>query len=476
MGDAPSHSQSQAKPTAQTHAERKEKAALWSIVASAVITIGKGVAGFMTGSLALISDAAHSIVDVAATTLTYLAIRTANKPADDEHHYGHGKVESLAALFETALLFTLSGAVAYEGIRRLLHGETDIQWSWLAVGVLIASIIIDAWRWYQLKTIAKETRSEALAADALHFSSDLVNSVLVLVAFAFAAYGYPQADSLVAVGVALFIALAGFRLAKQTLDNLLDTAPAGVTEALRAAIAAVPGVASVESVKIRPAGPQLFVEAEIGVSRTLPLDRLSAIKTAIATAVEAAHEGAIVTITATPRALDNETILERVLLIAAKRRVPVHHVTVQTLNDRISVSLDVEVDGRMSLGSAHIVASRLEDAIRNELGSDTEVETHIEPLVTENLAGQDVDGAIVEQVAKALTLYAKHIGTISDIHSVRVRSTGHGLIVNYHCRVDPSLDVASVHEKVDELEHLVRGDVPMITRIVSHTEPLRPAA
>lgn len=468
MGDARSHSHSKA--------ERKEKAALWSIVASAVITIGKGVAGFMSGSLALISDAAHSVVDVAATTLTYLAVRTANKPADDEHHYGHGKVESLAALFETALLFTLSGAVAYEGIRRLLHGEVDIQWSWIAIIVLLASIIIDAWRWYQLNKIARETNSEALAADALHFSSDLVNSVFVLIAFGFAAYGYPQADSLVAVGVALFIAVAGFRLAKQTLESLLDTAPAGLTDAIRSAIAAVPGVASVEQVKIRASGPQLFVEADIAVSRTLPLDRLSAIKDLVASAVEKERDGAIVTVTASPRALDNETILERVLLIAAKRRVPVHHVTVQTLNDRISVSLDVEVDGRMSLGSAHIVASRLEEAIRLELGADTEVETHIEPLVTENLAGQDVDAAIIADVARSLTRHAGQIGTISHVHSVRVRGTDHGLIVNYHCRVDPSLDVAFVHEKVDELEHLVRSDVPAITRIVSHTEPLKPAA
>lgn len=459
-----------------SHAERKEQAAAWSIVASAVITVGKGVAGFMTGSLALISDAAHSVVDVAATTLTYVAVRTANKPADDKHHYGHGKVESLAALFETALLFILSGAVAYEGIRRLLAGESDITWSWAAIGVLLASIIIDATRWYQLNKVARETRSEALAADALHFSSDLVNSVLVLAAFGAAAYGYPQADSLVAIGVALFIAFAGFRLAKQTLDSLLDTAPAGVTEEIRTAIAAVSGVASVESLKIRAAGPQLFVEVEIGVSRQLPLDRLSAIKEAITEAVHQSRDDAIVTVTATPRALDNETILERVLLIAAKRRVPVHHVTVQTLNGRIAVSLDIEVDGRMSLGSAHIVASRLEAAIRDELGADTEVETHIEPLVTANLEGRDVAAETVADVSSSLARHAKTIGTIEDVHSVRVRGTDHGLIVNYHCRVDPMLDVARVHEKVDELEHLVRSDVPSITRIVSHTEPLRAPA
>lgn len=468
MSGAHSHSHS--------HAERKEQAAAWSIAASAVITLGKGAAGLATGSLALISDALHSVVDVAATTLTYLAVRTANKPADDKHHYGHGKVESLAALFETALLFILSGAVAYEGVRRLIAGESDVSWSWAAIGVLLVSIVIDATRWFQLTKVARETKSEALAADALHFSSDLVNSVLVLGAFAAAAYGYPQADSLVAIGVALFIALAGFRLAKQTIDSLLDTAPAGVTEDIRARVAAVPGIASVESIKLRPAGPQLFVEIEIGVSRTLPLERVTAIKDAIEESIHAEHHDAVVTVTATPRALDDETILERVLLIAARRRVPVHHVTVQSLDGRISVSLDMEVDGRMSLGSAHIVASRLEAAIREELGADTEVETHIEPLVTANLEGRDVDAETVARVASSLAVHAKEVGTVVDVHSVRVRGTDHGLIVNYHCRVDPTLDVSAVHEKVDALEHLVRSDVPAITRIVSHTEPLRPAA
>ena len=148
----------------------KEKAAFWSIVASVVITVGKGAAGLSTGSLALISDAAHSLLDVAATTMTYLAIRAASKPADEEHHYGHGKVESIAALIETAFLFLLSGAVAIEGIRRLWTTQPPIEVHWLAIAVLVGSIIIDSWRWWSLSRIAKATGSEALAADSLHFS------------------------------------------------------------------------------------------------------------------------------------------------------------------------------------------------------------------------------------------------------------------------------------------------------------------
>lgn len=455
--------------------EAKEKAALGSIAASVVITLGKGAAGIMTGSLSLISDAAHSLLDVFATVFTWLAVRAAGKPADEEHQYGHGKVESLAALAETAFLFLLSGAVAYEGIRRLSSGETEFTFHWAAVGVLLASILIDAWRWYVLAKVARETSSQALAADALHFSSDLINSVLVLLAFGAAALGYPQADALVAVGVAVFIAVAGFNIARRTVETLLDAAPSGVSESIRNAAESVPGVVDVERVRVRSSGTHLFADIEIAVPRMMAVDRLDGIKRRIAEAVRERHADAVVTVTAAARALDEETVLERVLLIAAKRRTPVHHVTVQTVGERLSVSLDVEVDARMSLGAAHTIASRLEAAIREEFGGDTEVETHIEPLTVPNLRGRDVEPGLAESVAASLARAAAEVGTISDVHSVRVRDTEHGLVVNYHCRVDPALDVATVHEAVDRLEHLARNDHPAIVRIVSHTEPAKAA-
>ena len=453
----------------------KEKAALTSILASVVITIGICGAGLATGSLALISDAAHSLLDVAATTMTWLAIRAAAKPADEEHHYGHGKIESIAALAETAFLFLLSGAVAVEGVRRLWQDTTTIEIHWAAIAVLLISIAIDAWRWITLTRVAKETGSEALAADALHFSSDLINSVMVLLAFCAAALGYPEADALVALGVSLFIAIAGYRLARRTLDTLLDAAPAGMTFTIRELLNDIPGVVDIDDLRIRRAGTDLFVEVAIAVARTMPLDRLTHVKDLISSEINKVFNDARVTVSATPRALDEETILERVLLIAAKRRVPVHHVTVQNLADRLSVSLDLEVDGHLTLGEAHSIASQLEFAIQEELGSTTEVETHIEPLVVSSLTGKDSDEATRKDIADALTRHAAAIVDITDIHSVRVRETGHGLIVNYHCRVSPERDVTSVHEMVDRLEHDLKNEIKNILRIVSHTEPIRPA-
>ena len=454
-------------------ARRKERAALWSILASIVITVAKGAAGFATGSLALISDAAHSLLDVAATTMTWLAVRVAHKPADEQHQFGHGKVESLAALIETAFLFVLSGAVAYEGVRRLLRGESDVQPSWTAVAVLIGAILIDAWRWWSLKRVARETGSDALEADALHFSSDLVNSVLVLGALGAAALGYRQADALVAVGVSAFIAFAGFRLAQRTVNTLLDTAPKGLAEQVRAAAERVSGVVSVERVRVRPAGAHVFGEVLVRVSRTLPLERVAAIKEKVVQAIHDELPQGEFTVTADPIQLDNETILERVLLTAAHLRVPIHHVTVQNLSRGLSVSFDLEVDGRMSLGAAHEIASRVESALREELGPQVEVESHIEPLVAAQLEGHEADVATVARIAATLAECTRTDGGVGHVHDIRVRSTGSGLVVNYHCRLDPAMDVSSVHELVDDLERRVRRAHPEILRVVGHAEPLR---
>lgn len=455
-------------PTAEA---RKERAAAWSIAASVAITLGKGAAGFATGSLALISDAAHSLLDVAATTMTWAALRAAHKPADEEHHYGHGKVESVAALVETAFLFVLSGAVAYEGLRRLWTREADVSFSWAAVGVLAVAIVIDAWRWWSLRRIARETGSEALDADALHFSTDLVNSVLVLVALGAAAAGYLQIDSLVAVGVALFIGIAGFQLARRTLATLLDTAPKGLAEQVRSKAEAVPGIVSVKRVRLRPAGGKVMGEILVTVSRTLPLERVADIKEAVAAAITDDLPGAEFTITADPLQLDDETILERVMLIAAKMHVPVHHITVQNLEGHMSVSFDVEVDGRLTLTHAHEIADRLERAIQQELGPEVEVESHIEPLAIGHLEGREADAATVARVCSTLALTTAE-GPIQEVHNVRVRVTASGLVVNYHCRVDPKLNVTAVHELVDDLERRVRLEHADILRVVGHAEPL----
>ncbi|MGB6538419.1 MAG: cation diffusion facilitator family transporter, partial [Xanthobacteraceae bacterium] len=253
----------------------KERAALGSIAASAALTAGKAVVGLLTGSLAILSEAGHSLLDLSVTVLTYFAVHISGKPADAEHQYGHGKVESVAALAETGFLFLLAGFVIWQALRRLSGAASPAVEATLAAFVVIAaSIIVDFFRARRLRRVAAQTSSEALAADALHFSTDMWSSLAVLTGLGGVALGYPSADAVAALVVAVFICIAGWRLGRRTIDTLTDTAPAGVSERAAAIARRLPGIVSVDRVRARPAGAVLFLELAVGVSRTLPLDRV----------------------------------------------------------------------------------------------------------------------------------------------------------------------------------------------------------
>jgi cation diffusion facilitator family transporter len=455
----------------QTATSRKIAAAKASIAASALLALAKLAAGSWSGSLALLSEAGHAAVDTVATILTYYAVREAGKPADAEHHYGHGKFESLAALIETGFLFGLALFVAGEALRRLNGPEIGVDAGWPAFAVLAASIAVDFARSRQLARIAREEGSEALAADALHFSSDLMSSVLVLIGLLAAREGFARGDAIAAFGVALFIAVAGFRLGRRTIETLLDAAPREIAQLLEEIINDTPGVIAVEGLRLRGVGNQIIGEATIGVARGLRIEQAARIKEAVAASIAAAAPRARITVTAEPRALDDETVIERIQLVAARRHLPVHHIVAQQIGERLSISLDLEVDGAMPHGRAHGIASDFERAIRDEFGAGVEIETHIEPLAPHVLAGRDAAPELLSAIHAALTRQCAGLGVISSVHDLRVRETAGGLVVNYHCRVDPALPVETAHGAVDELERRVREEFPRILRLAGHAEP-----
>ncbi|MBO0717989.1 MAG: cation diffusion facilitator family transporter [Rhizobiales bacterium] len=452
----------------------KEKAALGSIAASAGLTAAKGIIGVLTGSLAILSEAGHSLIDLSATVLTYFAVRISGKPADAEHQYGHGKVESVTALAETALLFLLTAIVVFEAVQRLIGAHAHaVDATIAAFAIIVGSVVIDFFRARVLKRVAQATASEALEADALHFRSDMWSSIAVLIGLFGVALGHAWADAAAALVVAVFICIAGYRLGRRTIDTLTDTAPAGVSERVAALARQVTGVVTVERVRVRPAGAVLFVELTVSISRTLPLDRVTTIKQQLTRAIRGDLPAAELTITTEPKALDNETVRERVMVIARDLGLAIHHVAVQTVAGRLSVSVDLEVDGSQPLTMAHEVASRLEDAIRHELGPEVEVETHIEPLPADLLSGHDANPKRIAEVRELLSSLAAQLPALGEIHDVRVRQTATGEIVNFHCHVDPALSVSAVHDVVDALERRLRRQFPTIQRVIGHAEPRR---
>ncbi|ACB94503.1 cation diffusion facilitator family transporter [Beijerinckia indica] len=455
------------------HFRTKERAALISVGVKSAMTIAKFIAGLASGSLALMSETANNFSDILTSLMTFVALRIAHQPADETHQYGHAKVEALAALIQMSLLFAFAAFILIEAVRRLLDGDVIVNPGLLAFSVLIISLVVDLWRWRSLHTLAKTTKSHALAAEALNFLADAAASCMALLGLGLARAGFPEGDALAALMVAGFIGFTGYQLGRRTIDTLLDAAPQGLAEKIRVIVAGVPGVIKIGNLRLRPLGHQVVGDMNIFIARTLPLEKAAAIKANVLAAVTKAHPDVSLTMTMQPIALGDETMLERILLIAAKRHIPIHHVTVQEIDGKTSVGFDVELDGAMAHGTAHEIVSGLEGEIARELGPDIEVESHIEPLMPAELPGQDAPAAKIEDIKDHLIKNARLDGAIFEIHNVRVRETPAGLVINYHCRVDPDLPVGEVHRHVDELDHGMRSDFADISRIIGHAEPLK---
>jgi cation diffusion facilitator family transporter len=450
----------------------KQRVVVLSIFASLGLTITKFAAGLATGSLGILSEAIHSLIDLGATIITWFAVRWSDQPPDEEHHYGHAKAESVAALIETGLLFLTTAWIVFEAVNRLLSGQEHIDVTWWAVVIIGGSILVDFGRARALSKVALETSSEALEADALHFSSDMWSSFVVLLGLVAVWFGFPLADPIAALVVSFFVALAGWRLGKRTLATLLDTAPAGATAELRSLVEHTSGVLLLSSLRLRPAGPTLFTSVVVEVPRTMPVDDIVKLKDTLTEKIIHKFPSADVTVTVNPVTLDDETVFQRVMLIASRRNLAIHHLTVQDIKGRLAVSFDLEVDGLMPLVEAHEYATQLEDAIRSELGPGVEVESHIEPQPERLLSGDDAPAKIAEAITALLFALAKKQPRLSGIHNIRIRENDQGLFVHYHCRFQPSESIDEVHMVVDQIENGLQAKFPTIRRVIAHAEPI----
>lgn len=453
-------------------ASEKQQVVALSFFASLAMVIGKLAAGVFTGSLGILSEAIHSIIDLGATGVTWFAVRWSDQPPDEEHHYGHAKAESVAALIETGLLFLTTGWIVYEAIKRLIGEQHEVDVTWWSVAIIAASVVIDFGRSRELTRVAEKTSSEALEADALHFSSDMWSSCVVLLGLAAVWLGYPVADAAAALVVSFFVALAGWRLGKRTLATLLDTAPAGATADIRSLVENTSGVLQLKTLRLRPSGPTLFTSVTVEVRRTMPVDDIMKLKDTLTDGIVAKFPTADVTIAANPVALDDETVFQRVMLIASRRNLAIHHLTVQDIKGKLAVSFDLEVDGLMTLAEAHDHATDLEDAIRLELGSDVEVESHIEPQPERLLSGVNASAKASKDITALLLALAKRQRRLSDVHSIRIRQTDQGLFIHYHCRFAPEETIDDVHTVIDHIENGLQDKFPTIRRVIAHAEPI----
>src|ERR1700730_773332 len=344
-----------------------------SVLAAIAITALKVIVGFTTGSLGILSEAAHSGLDLIAAMVTFFSVQVSDKPADADHQYGHGKVENFSAFIETGLLLVTCVWIIYEAARRLFFHHVEIEPSIAAFIVMFFSMAVDFWRSRALGRIAAKYDSQALEADALHFSTDIWSAGVVLLGLLLVLLGriyhvqwLRDADPIAALFVAGVVISVSWRLARRTVDALLDAAPSGVRSQIMDAVSRVEGVLEVDRVRIRRAGNRYFADLAVGLARTVTFQRSEQLASAVTEAVHKVLPDADVTVQPLPRAEGSENIFDRIRAVATQHNLNVHDISVQDLAARLHVEQHVELDERMTLKDAHDRVTELEADMRRD--------------------------------------------------------------------------------------------------------------
>ncbi|MBZ5502394.1 MAG: cation-efflux pump [Acidobacteriia bacterium] len=466
---------------AQEHASHEKRLAALESVGSAVLLVSlKVFLSVVTGSLGILSEALHSILDLVAAVITYLSIRVADKPADAQHLYGHGKVENFSAFVETGLLLLTALYIIWEACHRLLFGTAAIHPSLMAIGILTLGMGIDLFRARTLGRVAKKYPSEALEADALHFSTDVWSTFVVILGITGAWLGIKlripwldRLDAVAALGVAGVIIWTGSRLGKRTLDALLDVAPQGLHEQISIAVGQTEGVLQTDRVRVRRAGQRYFVDVTISVPRTASLEQAHAASDAVERSI-ARIIPADVMVHVEPRARNDEHLFETIRAIAQRRGLAIHELSAHQLDGHLFVELHLEVDEESSLREAHLRATELEEEIRATTDAGAVVNIHIEPLGA-RIPGAEEMKDLAEAVQNFLNSLPPEYPELADCHDVRVRNVEHKTLVSCHCAMDGRLPITDVHDLTALLESRVRAAFPQIYRLTIHPEPVEDA-
>jgi cation diffusion facilitator family transporter len=461
-----------------TEAMRREKRAVArnSVLAAVGITTLKLMVGITTGSLGILSEAAHSGLDLVAAVITLMSVRVSDKPADADHQYGHGKVENFSAFIETGLLLLTCVWIVYEAINRLFYHHVEIEPTAAAFAVMGISIVLDLWRSRRLRRIADRYDSQALAADALHFSTDVWSSTVVIVGLALVMAGrklgvawLAAADPVAALVVACVVVYVSWRLARQTIDALLDAAPAGVRTRIIDAVCGVEGVLEVDRARIRRAGNRYFADLEIGMHRNVTFQKAEQMGQRVREAVRRVLPDADVVVHSVPRARGGENIFERIRAVAARANFNVHDISVQDLAGHLHVEQHLELDERLSLKDAHDQVTVLESEIRREVPEISSILTHIESEPATIEPGSEI--ARNQRLQKAVRKIARQVPEVVDVHEIVVKKVRDKLYLSCHCTLPDTLPLSRVHDVQTELEIRLKQEAPELFRVLIHPEP-----
>jgi cation diffusion facilitator family transporter len=449
-------------------ARRPELVALGSVVIGIVLVVAKLIVGLLTGSLGILSEAVHSMFDLAASTFTLFAIRTARKPADKEHPYGHGRAENLAAFAEGMLLMFTAIGIAYEAIHRLTAGGVSVNPAGYAFALLIGTLMIEGGRAFVLRWVGRLASSEAMLADATDRVADVIATVGVLVGLLGVRMGFTWADSVAALLVAGIIFRAAARVAWRSGDILIDRAAAGAERQLRAAIQGVDGVREVRSVRVRRSGPNLIGDASIATRRMLSVEAAGA----LAGEVKRKARSVLPTLDLSVLLEGQERqgdLVERIHAAAARNGGvrDLHNVTVERETDgRLHLTMHAKLPGDMTLAAASHASAELEQALRTELPDATRIDVHLEPLEPHVVSGEDVTARRAQLASRMCEIVESH-AEVERCVDVELSDRHQRIHAHVVAEVAGEISLEDAHRIETELEEMIRRAFPEVHEVVA---------
>jgi len=465
----------------------KRRVALHSVLAALAMTVLKLAAGLLSGSLGVLSDAAHSGLDLVGSALTLFSVRVSDKPADANHTYGHAKFENLSAFVEAGLMAVSCAWIIWEATQRIFRHEAVVRHSLWPVLVLVTSIAVDWWRSQKLGAVAREFKSTALAADAFHFASDIWSTLAVLCGLGLSWLGsiagigwLSYADPVAAMLVSLMILRLTWRLTRETSEALLDAAPVQIRESILREVAGVDGVLAIEQARVRRAGSLTFADLTLALPRSFTFEHTNELVQATTEAVQRVVPDADVVIHTVPRQSSTESIFDRVRAVAARNNVSVHEVSVQSIEGKLRVEQHVELNEAMTLAEAHNFVTAMEAEILREVPEVNSVLTHIESepatiertlKVSGKAAGDGQAESETERIRRNLRSVAADFPEILDVHEILVGRTGEHIHVSCHCTLPDELTMQRVHEVITALEDRLKLECPEVYKVLIHPEP-----
>ncbi len=449
-------------------AKRPELVALGSVLIGVALVVGKLVVGLLTGSLGILSEAVHSMFDLAASAFTLVAVRTSRKPADSEHPYGHGRTENLAAFAEGVLLLVTAAGIAFEAVRRLVEGGGTVNPAAYAFALMIATLVIEVGRAAVLRRIGRLASSEAMLAEATNRLGDVIATVGVLAGLVGVRMGLRWADSVAALVVAVIIFRAAGMLAWRSGDILIDRSAGGAERQLRAAIRDVSGVREVRSVRVRRSGPNLIGDASIATRRMLSVEAAGALADEVKRKASSVLPTLDLSVLVEGQALQGD-LVERIHAAAARNGGvrDLHNVTVEREADgSLHLTMHAKLPGDMTLAKASTASAALEETLRKELPDATRIDIHLEPMEPHVVSGEDVTSRRAQLAARMREIVESHPDVIRCV-DVELSDRHQRIHAHVVAEVRGDISLEDAHRIETELEERIRRAFPEVHEVVA---------